>query len=107
MIVRKFPREVLEGAVRILADKYPACFLKDLPADLPPVVYGDPLPAAPAAPVDPLARLQKLMETGAALYADTDDEALRTALAVTVLKQLRDEAAKAIAILEPRQEGAE
>jgi hypothetical protein len=197
MIVRKFPREVLEGAVRVLADKYPACFFvdgrmrrplkntiledlaedrasaeelsavgfychdwnyqtaiqagveridlngkkagtvtsaeelaarkqvqaekeavkatkmpvklrvktKDSPQDLPPVVYGDPLPAAPAAPVDPLARLQKLMATGAALYADTEDEALRAALAVTVLKQLRDEAAKTIATLEPRQEG--
>ena len=194
MIVRKFPREVLEGAVRVLADKYPACFFvdgrmrrplkntilddladdrasaeelsavgfythdwsyqmaiqagvervdlngkkagtvtaaeelaarkqvqaekeavkgnklpaklmrvkpKDSPQDLPPVVYGEQLPAAPAVPVDPLARLQKLMATGAALYADTEDEALRVALAVTVLKQLRDEAAKAIAVLEP------
>jgi sRNA-binding protein len=73
---------------------------KDSPQNSPPVVYGAPLPAAPAAPVDPLARLQKLMATGAALYADTEDEVLRAALTVTVLKQLRDEAVKAIALLD-------
>jgi sRNA-binding protein len=190
MILRKFPREVLEGAVRVLSDKYPACFfvdsrmrrplkntiLEDLaedrasaeelsavgfythdwsyqmslqagvervdlngkkagtvtaaeelaarkqvqaekeavkaikapaklrvkPKDVLPewAPVDEPLPAAPAAPVDPLARLQKLMATGAALYADTEDEALRAALAVTVLKQLRDEAVKAIALLD-------
>jgi sRNA-binding protein len=198
MILRKFPREVLEGAVRILADKYPACFfvdsrmrrplknaiLEDLAEDRasaeelsaigfythdwsyqmalqagvervdlngkkagtvtaaeelaarkqvqaekeavkatkmpvklrvkptdtsqewPPVEPGELLPAASAAPVDPLARLQKLMATGAALYADTEDEALRVALAVTVLRQLRDEATKAIEILDGKEEQA-
>jgi sRNA-binding protein len=194
IVPRKFPREILEEAVRVLANKYPACFFvdgrmrrplkntilddlaedgasaeelsavgfythdwiyqsglqagvervdlngkkagtvtaaeemaarkqvqtekeaakamkqpakpklklkEDSPssAEVPAVKYGEP-PMLPVAPVDPLARLQRLLAATATLYAGTEDEVLRSALAVTALKQIVDEATKAIAMLE-------
>jgi hypothetical protein len=67
--------------------------------ELPPVKH-DVSPVPVAAPVDPLARLQRLLATTATLYADTEDEALRHALAVTALKQIVDEATRAITALD-------
>jgi sRNA-binding protein len=65
-----------------------------------PVKCGVPVPIDVAAPVDPLARLQRLLATTATLYAGTEDEVLRHALAVTALKQIVDEATRAITALD-------
>ena len=50
--------------------------------------------------VPPLTRLQKLFDTATTLYAETEDEVLRSALTVATLKLLADETRKVITSLE-------
>jgi sRNA-binding protein len=69
-------------------------------SELPPLPEVSPVQAVELPDVQPLARLQKLSETAANLFHDTEDEALRSALTVATLKLLADETTRVITSLE-------
>jgi sRNA-binding protein len=70
-------------------------------SELPPVKYDAPaVQVTEPDSVPPLTRLQKLFDTATTLYAETEDEVLRSALTVATLKLLADETRKVITSLE-------